>query len=91
MKAKNQKEWLTLLRQRLGGISSKELGALVGASRMTAHRWHNPRPDRPGTPTLVQAVQLAALAGVSLEEVASNFGMDLAKDAATKKRRRLTV
>lgn len=74
MKAKNQRDWLLVLRAHLGGISSATLGARVGVSRMTSHRWHNPETaDRHSTPSLVHAIRLAKLAETTVEAVGRVF------------------
>ena len=73
MKAENPKEWLELLRTRLGRLSMEKLAERLGISRMTLHRWED--PESKYIPNLVQAAALAKLADTTVDEVARSFGV----------------
>ena len=71
MKADTQREWLRLLREKKR-LTADGLATVLWVSRMTIHRWE--AGVEKSKPTLAQAVALAKLAAVSVDEVAQVFG-----------------
>jgi len=70
MEAATQREWLRLLRDRLG-LTAQGLADRLGVSRMTIHRWETGRAN--SRPNLDHARELAKLAETSVDEVARIF------------------
>ena len=68
MEAENPREWLRLLRERLG-LTGEQLAGRLGISRQTIHRW-----ESGAVPSLGHATQLAAMANTTVDEVAQIFG-----------------
>lgn len=70
------KTWLRAIRASLDQ-TQQEAADRCGVSGHTWHRWeaHNL------IPTLTQAVQISIWAGVSVDEVAERFGLDLGAEA----------